>query len=244
MDGTGNDSGQLFTVWCQNSHHFSPTSARTGPWNRIFNVQLLQQGLEPQKTPVCVSTSPKFTRTYSPLIKKTLGSFMLWPCKCLMPNRTLRMKHTHSLSQPKAYCNIPQLSSTWHSATKVLISSCWILLKLSVCLIYFVHSMVRELSMCLVVFHHHLPSSTLVTWFGGFPWWLLQAFSASRSLHVMKSTSLVASPRVSRKSRTTWSKFSLGGWKSGASNTKVDVGWFLSLSQNTKSRSIAKRLEP
>lgn len=159
--------------------------------------------------------------------KKLLGFsyFDLANVKC----QTLRMK-THSLSQPStAYRNIPQLSSTWHGATKVLISSCWILLKLSVSLIYFVPSKVSELSMCLVVLYHHLPGATLVTWFRGFPWWLLQGFSASRSLHVMKSTSLVASPRVSRKSRTTWSKFSLGGWKSRASNTKVDVGWvFLS----------------
>ncbi len=44
---------------------------------------------------------------------------------------------THSLPQATAYHNISQLSSTRHSATKVLIS-CWILLELSRLLIYFV----------------------------------------------------------------------------------------------------------
>ena len=57
---------------------------------------------------------------------------------------------TDSLPQATAYHNISQLSSTLRSATKVLISSCWILLELSRLLIYFVLPC-EELSMCLVV---------------------------------------------------------------------------------------------
>ena len=87
MDGTGNDSGKLFTVWCQNSHRFSPTSGRTGPWNIIFNVQLLQQGLEQQKnTCLRIHKSKKIQEHIHHISTKTLGIFMLWPCKWLMPN--------------------------------------------------------------------------------------------------------------------------------------------------------------
>ena len=171
------------------------------------------------------------------LSNKFLGfsCFGLANVKC----QTLRMK-THSLSQPStAYRNRPQLSSTWHSATKVLISSCWILLKLSVGLIYFVHSMVSELSMCLVVLYHHLPSATL-----GFPWWLLQFFW-SRSLHVMKSTSLVARHHVHLENRRQLDhRFHLEDGNMELPILRSMLVGFLSLSQHTKSRSIAKRLEP
>ena len=182
----------------------------------------------------------KNTRTYSPHINKNSWDFHALTLQ--MVNAKPCGWNTHSLSQPStAYRNIPQLSSTWHSATKVLISSYWILLKLSVCLIYFVHSMVSELSMCLVVLYDHLPSSTLVMVASPgffcvevpsrhFPrHWLLH------HVYLRKITD-----------NLTPLTFSLGGWNLELPILRsMLVGVFARfVSQNTKSRSIAKRLEP
>lgn len=112
MDGTGNDSGKLFTVWCQHSQRFSPTSARTGPWNRIFKVQLLQQGLEQQKNSCLrIHKSKKYKNIFTTYQKKTwdfhaltLQMFNAKPCG---------WKHTryHNLRHTATYHNYHPLGT-------------------------------------------------------------------------------------------------------------------------------------